>query len=238
MKINMKSVWLCIGTVITAVYILIGAVFFSAEAICFNEEFYAEKHQKLGTAEQLGMSEEDLQTSMVYALDYLKGEHAELDVCATINGEYTQVFNERESAHMTDVRNLYQYARIIANACVVMAVVFVLGLLFLGGRENVPRMYKTFNITIFAVIVILAALGIYAAMDFNSFWTAFHGVFFNNDLWMLNPATDRMIVMLPGEIFSDIVFKVILYFAITVVAVLAVAGIAYKFVYKRKAKRV
>lgn len=48
--------------------------------------------------------------------------------------------------------------------------------------------------------------------DFNGFWTTFHQLFFTNDLWLLNPATDLMINLFPEAFFSHLVIRILLWF--------------------------
>ncbi|MEO1768237.1 integral membrane protein [Enterococcus sp. AZ163] len=52
------------------------------------------------------------------------------------------------------------------------------------------------------------------AMGFDRFFVAFHGIFFNNDAWIFNPATDPIINVLPEEFFlhSFVLFFVLLEF--------------------------
>lgn len=56
---------------------------------------------------------------------------------------------------------------------------------------------------IFAIFVFIAMT------DFNSYFVRFHEMFFTNDLWLLNPKTDRMIQLLPEVFFRDIVMLVV-----------------------------
>ena len=53
----------------------------------------------------------------------------------------------------------------------------------------------------------LACIGAYVAVDFSSFWTKFHHIFFTNDLWLLDYDTDRMIRICPEQLFFDIVVR-------------------------------
>ena len=46
-------------------------------------------------------------------------------------------------------------------------------------------------------------------IDFNKYFTHFHEIFFNNDLWLLNPETDVLIQMLPLEFFTNISVAVV-----------------------------
>lgn len=69
----------------------------------------------------------------------------------------------------------------------------------------------------------MAALGIWVAVDFNSFWINFHYLFFDNDLWILSYRTDRMIRICPQQLFYDIVVKFGLIFLAAFGALLAAA---------------
>ena len=61
-----------------------------------------------------------------------------------------------------------------------------------------------------AVLMGLAgALAFYAFLDFNEFWTMFHHIFFRNDLWLLDPNTDVLIMMVPETFFFNLVFRIL-----------------------------
>lgn len=47
-------------------------------------------------------------------------------------------------------------------------------------------------------------LALACALDFNRAFLAFHHLFFTNDLWLLNPATDLMIRLLPETFFAQV----------------------------------
>ena len=66
-----------------------------------------------------------------------------------------------------------------------------------------------------AVLMGLAgALAFYAFLDFNEFWTMFHHIFFRNDLWLLDPNTDILIMMVPETFFFHLVFRILGGFAL------------------------
>jgi integral membrane protein (TIGR01906 family) len=50
-------------------------------------------------------------------------------------------------------------------------------------------------------MVIPVFLAVIMATGFDQFFTAFHGLFFNNDAWLFNPATDPIINALPETYF-------------------------------------
>ena len=54
----------------------------------------------------------------------------------------------------------------------------------------------------------LLFLGIACAVDFNAVFVKFHHIFFDNDLWIFDPAEDYMIRMLPEGLFFDMVVRI------------------------------
>lgn len=56
--------------------------------------------------------------------------------------------------------------------------------------------------------ILLIGMVIYALLDFDAFWTSFHLLVFDNDLWLLDPLTDRMIRMLPLALFNGLVLRI------------------------------
>jgi integral membrane protein (TIGR01906 family) len=68
------------------------------------------------------------------------------------------------------------------------------------------------------------------SIDFYKYFTIFHEIFFNNDLWQLEPAKDRLINMFPEAFFSDIAFKIVFYYVAELVLlfVIGIFGLKYK----------
>jgi integral membrane protein (TIGR01906 family) len=169
--------------------------------------FFGDEYLKYGNAAELGMEDAELLRVTGELLDYIRGDRPELDMTASIKGKMTEVFNEREKTHMVDVRALYLNAMRVRN---VLAVVFLLGAAALVRRRESLRVWSGGYLLALALIgVTLLALGVLIARDFTYFWTNFHHVFFTNDLWLLDPATDRMIVMFPEGFFFDLVGRIL-----------------------------
>lgn len=173
------------------------------------------------------MSEEDLNKATDVLLSYLKDRDNTLDVEANINGVNRQVFNQRESDHMIDVRNLYLGAMAIRNISIVITVISLIVLII---RKGINHLYNGFLKALGLYGLFFLVLGTFALIDFNSFWTAFHHVFFPmNDLWLLDPRTDILIMMVPEKFFFDLVFSII----ITIISILLITWIVLKELDKR-----
>ncbi|MDE6195978.1 MAG: DUF1461 domain-containing protein, partial [Erysipelotrichaceae bacterium] len=93
----------------------------------------------------------------------------------------------------------------------------LIGILYLGIRLKkgvFSYLALRFVKTALYFFLFVAFLGAYAIIDFDSFWTSFHYIFFSNDLWLLNPATDFMILMFPEQLFFQLVLRIIACFSI------------------------
>ena len=184
----------------------------SVDMNCFNTGFFSEQYRDLHTAEQLGMSGSDLMKATTTLLDYLRGDVESIDVYVTIDGVRQEAFNARERAHMVDVRTLYQNAMAVRWIALGVWVASVAALILLRKKAFLDDLSRGFLFVSFLFVLFLVLLGIWILADFTGFWTTFHQLFFTNDLWLLNPATDLMINLFPEAFLSHLVIRILLWF--------------------------
>ncbi|MEG2360816.1 MAG: TIGR01906 family membrane protein [Christensenella sp.] len=220
-----SKVWVRITAAAGSVLIVLAIAVACISGAAFDKSFYRNEYTVTDTAAYVGVSESTLVRATDTLLDYLQGKTPSLDLKTEQDEEY---YNEREKAHMTDVRALYQ------NAITFMTVGFCLGaalivLCFVWKKKGAlcPVLQSFFWSTI-GVLACFAGIGIYAAVDFNNFWVGFHHVFFTNDLWLLDPAVSRMIRMFPENLFADMVAGILAWFLSIVLGSAAAVGIVHK----------
>ncbi|MDR1603714.1 MAG: DUF1461 domain-containing protein [Gracilibacteraceae bacterium] len=186
--------------------LLIAAVVWQAA----DMSFYAAEYAKYGNAAALAMSEADLLVVTGELLAYLRGEAPDMNIQAAIAGRRQEMFNEREKAHMIDVRLLYRRMLQAGGAGAALCLAGGIFSLRRCGWRGAARAWGRGYLKALALAAVAAlALTALITRDFTAFWTNFHGVFFTNDLWLLDPATDRMIVMFPEGFFFDLVGAVL-----------------------------
>ncbi len=199
---------------ILAICLVIFSFVFVIDITCFNEAFYAYEYPKNNVSETIGISDEDLKRATDVLLGYITGENESLDVKVQIDGKEVMMFNERETAHMVDVRDLYQMVSIVRFSALITFIVCMAYLLIVRAKDIFRTFfsaYKKINLVLFSVV---GALSIWAIADFDAFWRSFHQIFFNNDLWLLDPTVDRLIMMVPGPFFFDLVLLIIVVFVV------------------------
>ena len=111
----------------------------------------------------------------------------------------TPAFNEREVGHMRDVRlvtgNIYlaQAVLFIAAAMAVLALV--------RGKAHMAAASALLTGAL-VTVALLVALVVFVFTGFDTFFTAFHRVFFSGDTWLFN-YTDTLIRMYPVQFWFD-----------------------------------
>ena len=122
---------------------------------------------------------------------------------------------------MADVKHLFLGGLKLRNMLLILAGVIAAGLFVWRRniRELLTKAYKH-AAAVFAVAVVVLGIGFMA--DFTTCFTIFHEIFFTNDLWLFDPATDYMIRMLPEGFFFSMVFRILQYFILSQILISAV----------------
>lgn len=175
----------------------------SVEAITYwVPGYYEHEYEKYGVTEDVHMEMEDLLEVTDEMMAYLRGNREDLHVPTVVDGQAREFFNAREIAHMEDVRGLFLGALVLRRICLGMAVLCILAMVLL--KADVKRVVpKTMCLGTGLFFLTLAALGLIISTDFTKYFTVFHKIFFNNDLWILDPATDLLINIVPEPFFVD-----------------------------------
>jgi len=132
---------------------------------------------------------------------YLAGRVDSFDRSVTLRGEIVPTpFNGREERHMADVRRLFQAGlRLRAVAAATAAALIAAGLLL--GTRRARRLGALLALCLMTAVGVAAAIVLIRA-DFAALFIRFHELVFTNDLWLLDPATDALIRMLPEPFFE------------------------------------
>ena len=216
----------------SAGFFLLGIAFLLTviDSRCFDRSFYRKEYEKNNTAEYMQMSGEDLEKTTDVLLGYLKDERDDIIVTASVAGIEREVFDERETLHMIDVKALYQNA-LKARDLTLAAGLVCLAIAFFTGREFYPAAVKAgYKNGIGLIFALISALAVWALMDFYAFWIQFHELFFDNDLYLLDPNTELLIRMVPETFFFDLVMRIVLVFCGGVI----IFGIALHFIREEK----
>lgn len=214
--------------------LLICAVFLTIlDAACFDRSFYEKEYDKNATAQVIQISEEDLMRVTHHLLDYIQDKEEVLSISAKIAGIERNVFDERDTAHMIDVKALYLGAMSVRNVAFVAAAGLLIWNAFLLKKDVFVSLGVSFYKALGIFMTICIAVIVGAAIDFDSLWRLFHRIFFTNDLWLLDPNVSVLINMVPLQFFFDLVTKIVVLFIGFLAAVSTVFLVVLKKVIKQ-----
>lgn len=169
--------------------------------------FYEKEYEKYGVADRLNMEMDDIMDVTDKMMAYLIGEREELSVVTDVDGEQQDFFNDQDRFHMEEVKDLFLGGLKIRNLLLFLMAVLI-GLLIYWKTDLSQILRKSYFIALGIFGALTALLGGLIASDFNRYFTIFHEIFFDNDLWIFDPATDYMIRMLPEGFFYDFVIRI------------------------------
>lgn len=133
-------------------------------------------------------------------------------------GGPSDIFSERASLHMDDVRGVIRAFGLTQKiSLLVVGVLAILGAIqwSRGGRFAISRALVYSSIVTVLLGLIAVAL---TFVGFDSLFIRFHELVFHNDYWQLDPLTDHLVQMFPFEFWYDAMLVLALRIVLVTVA--------------------
>lgn len=228
----MKKCILYVPGILFAFCLMIILLITSIEAVTYwIPGYYEKEYAKYNVTEDVHMEMDDLLDVTTEMMAYLRGNRPDLHVPTIVDGQEREFFNEREIAHMEDVRGLFLGGLALRRISIGIAAVCLIILLFAKAAGHVlPRAVCAGTVLFLAVVCALAAI---ISTDFTKYFIIFHHIFFRNDLWILDPRTDLLINIVPEPFFMDTAALIGLIYGISVAAVFVISLVIILFSRKR-----
>lgn len=186
----------------------------SVEAVVYwTPDYFEQEYRRYQVAETVQMEMEDLLEVTEEMMAYLRGRREDLHVPTIVNGTPREFFNEREIAHMEDVQGLFLKALLLRRIClitVILCFLFLITQCRQSVRTVLPRAICAGTGLFFALTALLAGI---ISTNFTKYFVLFHKIFFDNDLWILDPRTDLLINIVPEPFFVDTAARIAMVFA-------------------------
>lgn len=230
------KLWISGLGILTACFLMLVFLITSIEAVVYWMPGYFEseytKYQVLNSLPEMTM--EDLLIVTDEMMAYLRGNREDLHVFTTMGGEYREFFNAREIAHMEDVRDLFIGGLWLRRIGLGFALAYtaILGIWCrnhsdrkLLAKTTVPGSLCIGTGVFFAAALAIAGI---IATDFSKYFIVFHHIFFDNDLWILDPATDMLINIVPEPFFMDTALRIGITFGCMVLVFFVICFLFWK----------
>lgn len=135
---------------------------------------------------------------------YLDGKTAVVQVKNPESGAMENAFSDKENAHLSDVRGIVNGLKIIRWAGGGL-VIGLLAWLYFKHKAQPAQFFsdavRGFALSALFLLAIATALAVWGAVNFDGLFVTFHKIIFTNNLWLLNPNTDVLMVLMPLNFF-------------------------------------
>ena len=171
-----------------------------------------------------GVARSELNRAARDLIRYFNDDRPTIQTLVTQDGQPVRLYNERETSHLHDVKNLFRTVFRVQEASLAFALVYVVGVFVWASEAPLRVLARTvLRSSLFTLgLLILASVG--AVVGFDDLWTSFHLLAFTNDLWKLDPDTDHLIQMFPRDFWFDATLLVAGLTALEALVLLAAAA--------------
>jgi len=213
---------LCLPVVLITASILLAA----NSRVLYNYGF-----DKYAVGETTGLADSELDKVARGFIQYFGSNQESISLVVEREGQPFELFNEREVAHLEDVKALLHQDYIVLLGTLGYALSYI-GVSFILGRPGFGRRLSRAVIAggVLTLFLMLAA-GLATFFNFDGFFYQFHVFSFANDFWLLDPATDFLVMLFPQGFWYDATVAVAL---ATAAAALVLSGIAWLYLRKTR----
>ncbi|MBT4944126.1 MAG: TIGR01906 family membrane protein [Chloroflexi bacterium] len=192
-----------IGAAIFAIVLPLFLILFNTSYITNSEWLYDYGWWRNDIANRTGLPTEQLNRGADQIKYYFNNDEELLDLQVEYAGADVSLYKEREILHMIDVKALMKSVFAITNwSGVVLLFLLAVGLITLK-QDVFPLLLRSLKWSAIGTGAFLVVFGGTAVIDFGWLFTQFHFLSFANDLWLLDPYNDYLIIMFPQQFFFE-----------------------------------
>ncbi len=169
--------------------------------IANSQWLYQYGFEKYQVSRTTGLSATELHRAAAGLIDYFNSGEEYIALTVQKDSQPLELFNEREVAHLKDVKGLLRLDyRVLLGTFLYTLVYVLLSLFRWRDRRQLARGLVAGGSLTLGLMLLLGA-GI--LLNFNQIFVQFHLISFANDLWQLDPTRDYLIMLFPGGFWFD-----------------------------------
>ena len=136
--------------------------------------------------------------------DYFNNDEEYIVIEIDMYGErILNLYNNREILHMKDVKDLLRIVRYTQIVSFLILIVYSVVALFSYSNRKVFKLIKDLSLGAIFSLGVIFLIGALSVFGFDRLFLYFHLISFANDLWLLDPRHDYLIMMFPQGFFFD-----------------------------------
>jgi integral membrane protein (TIGR01906 family) len=198
----------------------------SLRSLVTDRDFMLSGFRDNDVAATTGLDDAQLQRIADTFVAYFQAPPGQIQMQVTAFGQQRLLFNDKEVAHMEDVQALVQVflrLQIVAAAVVIVRILVALVL-----ERSLVNLGRDMLLSTALMVGLVVLVGVLSLIDFDSLWTHFHQIAFRNDLWLLDPTRDYLIMLFPEPFWFAATIRMAVGVAVQT-AIVALLGFGFLF---------
>ena len=156
---------------------------------------------KYGVGQTTGLAQSELDKAAAGLIDYFNSGDENISLTVTKDGGPFALFNEREVAHLRDVKGLFRLAYWVLLGTLIYGLGYI-GLGFFWWQDRRRLAWGLVGGSCLTLALMLA-LAVGTLLNFDRLFWQFHVISFTNELWRLDPTRDYLIMLFPQGFWFD-----------------------------------
>ncbi len=202
-SISARQVAVLAGAAIFALLLPLFLILFNVGNVTNSDWLYSYGWWRNDIVNRTGLPVEELNSGADQIKEYFSNDVELLDLRVNFGDSRVPLYREREILHMVDVKALMQGVFSITQWLGIALLILLVAGIFTLRKDAAQMLLRSLRWSAIGTGVFLVAFGATAAINFGWLFTQFHFLSFANDLWLLNPRTDFLIIMFPQRFFFE-----------------------------------
>ncbi len=167
---------------------------------------YQHGFEKYNISTTTGLAQEELEKAARGLINYFNSSDEYINLTIIKDGQLLQLFNQREISHLKDVKGLFRLNYRVLLGTVAYALVYKFACIFWRRGKYRQRLARNVVSGSILTLILMLVMGMGALLgdeQFARFFLQFHLISFTNDLWLLDPTKDYLLMLFPQGFWFD-----------------------------------
>lgn len=165
---------------------------------------YKDGFEKYEISRSTGLADTELEKAARGLISYFNSDEEYISLSAVKNDQTFELFNQREIAHLRDVKGLIRLDYRVLLGTLIYVLGYTAGSLFWPGKRYRRKLSREVITGSGVTLILMLALGLGTLLGFDQLFLQFHLLSFANDFWLLDPARDYLIRLFPQGFWYDV----------------------------------
>jgi len=159
--------------------------------------------EKYNVSQTTGLADSELEKAAAGLIGYFNSDEEYISLTVKKDGKPFVLFNQQEVIHLKDVKGLIWLDYWVLLGTLVYVLAYAGVCLFWRKRRYWRRLAWGVVGGGSITLALMLALGLGTLLGFDQLFWQFHLISFTNELWLLDPTKDYLIMLFPQGFFYD-----------------------------------